>query len=201
LEQNYRSTQNIVNAANSLIKNNQKQIEKKIWTSNQPGEKILIYRSESENSEGQKISQSILENKEDLQLEFSDFAILYRTNAQSRAFEESLRKLGIPYRIFGGLSFYKRKEIKDLIAYFRLTINHNDEEALKRVINYPARGLGQTTLERIISLSNKKRHSLGDRLQPQRLSVAGQCPHAGTADRLFFQNCKFRSPVVHGQRV
>jgi DNA helicase-2/ATP-dependent DNA helicase PcrA len=145
-----------VNAANSLIKNNQKQIEKKIWTSNQPGEKILIYRSESENSEGQKISQSILENKEDLQLEFSDFAILYRTNAQSRAFEESLRKLGIPYRIFGGLSFYKRKEIKDLIAYFRLTINHNDEEALKRVINYPARGLGQTTLERIISLSNEK---------------------------------------------
>lgn len=162
LEQNYRSTQNIVNAANSLIKNNQKQIEKKIWTSNQPGEKILIYRSESENSEGQKISQSILENKEELQLEFSDFAILYRTNAQSRAFEESLRKLGIPYRIFGGLSFYKRKEIKDLIAYFRLTINHNDEEALKRIINYPARGLGQTTLERIISLSSEKNVPIWD---------------------------------------
>lgn len=156
LEQNYRSTQNIVNAANSLIKNNQKQIEKKIWTSNDPGEKITIFRSESENSEGLKISQSIYEHKEDLQLEYSDFAILYRTNAQSRAFEEALRKLNIPYRIFGGLSFYKRKEIKDLIAYFRLSINHNDEEALKRIINYPARGLGQTTLERIISLSTEK---------------------------------------------
>jgi len=156
LEQNYRSTQNIVNAANSLIKNNQKQIEKKIWTSNQLGEKIIVFRSESENSEGQKISQSIFERKEDLQLEYSDFAILYRTNAQSRAFEEALRKLSIPYRIFGGLSFYKRKEIKDLIAYFRLSINHNDEEALKRIINYPARGLGQTTLERIIALSTEQ---------------------------------------------
>jgi len=155
LEQNYRSTQNIVNAANSIIKNNQKQIEKNIWTSNQEGEKIIVYCSESENSEGKRISQSIFEQKAKDQVEFSDFAILYRTNAQSRAFEESLRKLNIPYQIFGGLSFYKRKEIKDLIAYFRLTINHYDEEALKRIINYPARGLGQTTIEKIIARSNE----------------------------------------------
>lgn len=156
LEQNYRSTQNIVNAANSLIKNNKKQIEKNIWTSNKEGDKIIVFRSESENGEGQRISHSIFEHKTSEELEYSDFAILYRTNAQSRAFEESLRKLNIPYRIFGGLSFYKRKEIKDLIAYFRLSINHNDEEALKRIINYPARGLGQTTLERIIALSNER---------------------------------------------
>ena len=150
LEQNYRSTKNIVNAANSVIKKNVKQIEKDIWTDNVEGERITLLRAESENGEGQKVAQSIFENQVNHQLQYSDFAILYRTNAQSRAFEESLRKLNIPYQIFGGLSFYKRKEIKDLIAYFRLTINHNDEEALKRIINYPARGLGQTTLERII---------------------------------------------------
>lgn len=155
LEQNYRSTKNIVNGANSLIKNNQKQIEKIIWTSNQEGEKITIIENENENSEGKKVAQSIDLAVKEYEMQFSDFAILYRTNAQSRSFEEALRKLNIPYQIFGGLSFYKRKEIKDLIAYFRLTINHTDEEALKRIINYPARGLGQTTLEKIIAKSGE----------------------------------------------
>jgi DNA helicase-2/ATP-dependent DNA helicase PcrA len=162
LEQNYRSTKNIVNAANSVIKKNQKQIEKDIWTDNDEGEKITIIRAESENNEGLLIAQSIFENREKNQLQNSDFAILYRTNAQSRAFEESLRKLNIPYQIFGGLSFYKRKEIKDLIAYFRLTINHYDEEALKRIINYPARGLGQTTVERIVNIASEKNVSIWD---------------------------------------
>ncbi len=155
LEQNYRSTKNIVNGANSLIKNNQKQIEKNIWTSNQEGDKITIFESESESGEGKRIAQSILEAIKENEMQFSDFAILYRTNAQSRAFEEAFRKQNIAYQIFGGLSFYKRKEIKDLLAYFRLTINPFDEEALKRVINYPARGLGQTTLERIIIKSSE----------------------------------------------
>lgn len=182
LEQNYRSTKNIVNGANSLIKNNQKQIEKNIWTSNQEGEKITVYESESESSEGQKIALSIAENMKNEGLQYQDFAILYRTNAQSRAFEESLRKQGIPYQIFGGLSFYKRKEIKDLLAYFRLTINHYDEEALKRVINYPARGLGQTTLERIIIMSTESGAPIWDIVSnPKGFQLAVNGP---TADRL-----------------
>lgn len=191
LEQNYRSTQNIVNAANSIIKNNQKQIEKNIWTSNQEGEKITVYCSESENSEGKRISQSILTEKESAQVEFSDFAILYRTNAQSRAFEESLRKLNIPYQIFGGLSFYKRKEIKDLIAYFRLTINHYDEEALKRIINYPARGLGQTTVEKIIVRSNELNIPLWDIiLDPRAYQLSVNAP---TIERLIDFSSKIAS--------
>ncbi len=154
LEQNYRSTQNIVNAANSIIKHNVKQIDKTIWTSNDSGSKVAIIRASSDNDEGQKVAQSIFENRANNQLPNTSFAILYRTNAQSRAFEESLRKLNIPYKIFGGISFYKRKEVKDLLSYFRLTVNHNDEEALKRVINYPQRGIGQTTIEKIIAYSS-----------------------------------------------
>jgi len=149
MEQNYRSTKNIVNAANSIISNNKDQITKKIWTENDQGGKIKLLKSSTDNEEGRLVANSIFENKMNHQLHENNFVILYRTNAQSRAFEESLRKLNIPYKIYGGLSFYSRKEIKDLLAYFRLVINHNDEEALSRVINYPARGIGNTTLEKI----------------------------------------------------
>ncbi|HQB48888.1 MAG TPA: UvrD-helicase domain-containing protein, partial [Bacteroidales bacterium] len=142
LEQNYRSTKTIVDAANSIIKNNKDQIFKEIWTENEEGYKIRIFRAQSDNEEGNLVAAAIFENKMNQHLPNSAFAILYRTNAQSRAMEEALRKLNIPYRIFGGLSFYKRKEIKDLLAYFRLCINYNDEEAFLRIVNYPARGIG-----------------------------------------------------------
>jgi DNA helicase-2/ATP-dependent DNA helicase PcrA len=149
LEQNYRSTQNIVNAANSIIKKNKDQIEKKVWTDNEAGEKIKVFRAITDNEEGRMVASSIFQEKMNDHADNKDFAILYRTNAQSRAMEEALRKLNIPYRIYGGLSFYHRKEIKDLLAYFRVTINPNDEEALKRVINYPSRGIGKTTIDHI----------------------------------------------------
>jgi DNA helicase II / ATP-dependent DNA helicase PcrA len=149
LEQNYRSTQTIVNAAGSIIANNKDQLEKKVWTSNQLGEKIKVLRAATDNEEGRFIAQSIFEEKMKNQSEHKDFAILYRTNAQSRSLEEALRKINLPYRIYGGLSFYQRKEVKDLIAYLRLTVNHKDEESLKRVINFPARGIGKTTLDKI----------------------------------------------------
>ncbi len=160
LEQNYRSTKNILNAANCIIKNNKKQLEKTIWTHNEQGEKITILKTFSENDEGMKIAQSILEHSKSKNISNKSFAILYRTNAQSRAFEEALRRHSIPYRIYGGLSFYRRKEIKDLLSYFRMAVNHNDEEALKRIINYPARGIGQTTIEKIISHSQNTGGSL-----------------------------------------
>lgn len=156
LEQNYRSTQNIVNAANSIIVNNKDQIFKKIWTQNDEGVKLRLIRSKSDTEEGTLVANAIFEIKMNRQLPNSSFAILYRTNAQSRAFEESLRKLNIPYRIYGSLSFYQRKEIKDLLAYFRLTINNKDEDALSRVINYPARGIGQTSYEKIIVSASEK---------------------------------------------
>ncbi len=150
LEQNYRSTKNIVNAANSIIVNNKDQIFKKIWTENDTGSKLKLIRAKSDTEEGTLVVNSIFELKMNKQLGNSAFAILYRTNAQSRAFEESLRKLNIPYKIYGSVSFYQRKEIKDVLAYFRLTINNKDEDALARVINYPARGIGQTSVEKII---------------------------------------------------
>lgn len=148
LEQNYRSSETIVNAANSLIAKNKEQLEKKVWTSNELGEKIRVIRAVTDNEEGRFIAQGIFESKMNQQALNSDFAVLYRTNSQSRSLEEALRKLNIPYRIFGGMSFYQRKEIKDLLAYLRLTVNHHDEEALRRVINYPARGIGKTTMEK-----------------------------------------------------
>ncbi len=149
LEQNYRSTQNIVKAANHVIANNKDQFKKEVWTDNDAGNKIKVFKTLTDNEEGMAVAQSIFEIKMNERKLNRDFAILYRTNAQSRAMEEALRKLNIPYKIFGGLSFYKRKEIKDLLAYFRLTINQHDEEAMKRVINYPARGIGNTTLDKI----------------------------------------------------
>ncbi len=162
LEQNYRSTKTIVEAANSVIKRNQDQIEKKVWTDNTEGKKIKVVRALTENEEGKLVVNRIFDIKQSEGLQFSDFAILYRTNKHSRAFEESLRKLNMPYKIFGGLSFYQRKEIKDLLAYFRLVANPNDEEALKRVINYPKRGIGKTSIENIIITANERGVSLWD---------------------------------------
>ncbi|WP_091374250.1 ATP-dependent helicase [Mucilaginibacter mallensis] len=150
LEQNYRSTQNIVNVANSIIANNKEQLKKNVFSEKEAGDKIKVMRAFSDNEEGKMVAEAIMFQRTTHGLKWHDFAILYRTNAQSRSMEEALRKLGVPYKIYGGLSFYQRKEIKDLIAYFRLTFNPNDEEALKRVINYPRRGIGDTTVDRII---------------------------------------------------
>lgn len=155
LEQNYRSTQNIVEGANTIIKNNKNQLKKNVFTVNEPGDKISIYKAQSDNEEGRLIAQLIFEEKMNKHLANKDFAILYRTNSQSRSMEEALRKMNIPYRVYGGVSFYQRKEIKDLLAYFRLALNPKDEEALKRVINYPVRGIGTTTLEKLTVLADK----------------------------------------------
>jgi DNA helicase II / ATP-dependent DNA helicase PcrA len=149
LEQNYRSTQTIVKAANSIIEHNTEKLDKNVWTSNEEGEKIMVSMALTDNDEGKLVANNIFDTRGSQNAKYNDFAILYRTNAQSRSFEEQLRKLGIPYKIYGGLSFYMRKEIKDLVAYFRLVINPNDEEALKRIINYPMRGIGDTTLDKL----------------------------------------------------
>ncbi|MEC3907943.1 UvrD-helicase domain-containing protein [Tamlana sp. 2201CG12-4] len=154
LEQNYRSTKNIVNAANSVIDKNQTKLDKVVWTANDEGGKIKVHRSLTDGDEGRYVSSSIFENKMNHQLNNSDFAILYRTNSQSRAMEQALRDKDIPYRIYGGLSFYQRKEIKDVLSYLRLIINPADEEALKRVINFPPRGIGQTTMDKLIVSAN-----------------------------------------------
>jgi len=167
LEQNYRSTRMIVNAANSIIVNNKDQIFKEIWTDNEDGVKIKIFKAQSDTEEGNLVAASIFESKMNFQLPNSAFAILYRTNAQSRAMEEALRKLNIPYRIYGGLSFYKRKEIKDLLAYFRLTVNHNDEEALNRVINYPTRGIGKTSMEKLTATAGELGKSIWEIINDQ----------------------------------
>jgi DNA helicase-2/ATP-dependent DNA helicase PcrA len=153
LERNYRSTQNIVNAANSIIAKNKDQIHKKVYSENQEGDKIRIIESRADNEEGFLIANLIKDILFAKQYQFKDVAILYRTNAQSRIFEESLRKLNIPYKIYGGVSFFQRKEIKDILAYFKLVINPADEEALKRVINYPLRGIGKTSIVKIEELA------------------------------------------------
>ncbi len=160
LEQNYRSTKMIVDAANSIIAKNRDQIQKVVFSKNEDGEKIRIIRTLSDNEEGFIVAGSIVDEKNICRLKFNDFAILYRTNAQSRIFEESLRKKNIPYKIYGAISFYQRKEIKDLLGYYRLIINNKDDEAIKRVINYPARGIGQTTLDKLEAASNLKNCSI-----------------------------------------
>ncbi len=165
LEQNYRSSQNIVNAANSVISKNKTKLDKEIWTANDSGDKVKVIRTLSDGEEGRYVASSIFENMMRHQLKNSDFAVLYRTNAQSRAIEDALRKKDIAYKIYGGLSFYQRKEIKDVLSYLRLMINPNDEEALKRVINYPARGIGQTTLEKLIVAADHFNRSLFDILE------------------------------------
>lgn len=162
LEQNYRSTQTIVDAANSIIENNRDQITKDVWTSNPQGDKIRVVRTYSDNEEGKFVANDIFEGKNNFQANNNDFAILYRTNAQSRSMEEALRKINLPYKIYGGLSFYQRKEIKDLLAYFRLSANHKDEEAFKRIVNYPKRGIGNTTIDKLTIGSNNAGASLWD---------------------------------------
>lgn len=160
LEQNYRSTKNIVNAANSIIAKNKNQLEKVVWTANDEGNRIKVHRSITDAEEGRYVAGSIFENKMQHQIQNGEFAVLYRTNSQSRAIEDALRKRDIPYRIYGGLSFYQRKEIKDVLAYLRLVINPKDEEALKRVINFPARGIGQTTIDKLVVAANEYGRSI-----------------------------------------
>ena len=160
LEQNYRSTKNIVNAANSIIDKNQTKLDKVVWTANEEGNKLIVNRSLTDGDEGRFVASTIWENKMQHQLKDSDFAVLYRTNAQSRAIEDALRKRDIPYRIYGGLSFYQRKEIKDVLAYLRLVINPADEEALKRVINFPGRGIGDTTIDKLVVAANSYKRSI-----------------------------------------
>ncbi|MCC1485372.1 ATP-dependent helicase [Winogradskyella immobilis] len=165
LEQNYRSTKNIVGAANSVIEHNKTKLDKVVWTANEEGEKVKVNRSLTDGDEGRYVASTIWETKMNQHLHNSDFAVLYRTNAQSRAIEDALRKRDIPYRIYGGLSFYQRKEIKDVTAYLRLILNPSDEEALKRIINYPARGIGQTTVDKLVVAANNYGKTIFEVLQ------------------------------------
>ena len=165
LEQNYRSTKNIVNAANSLIAKNKTKLDKEVWTSNDPGDSINVMRTISDGEEGRFVAQSIWENQMNHQLSSDSFCVLYRTNSQSRAMEDALRKKGIDYKIYGGISFYQRKEIKDILSYLRVLINPNDEEALKRIINYPARGIGATTIDKLTIAANHYKKSIFDILK------------------------------------
>jgi DNA helicase-2/ATP-dependent DNA helicase PcrA len=160
LEQNYRSTKNIVNAANSVIARNKTKLDKEVWTSNDDGDSINVMRTISDGEEGRFVAQSIWENQMNHQLSPDDFCILYRTNSQSRAIEDALRKKGINYKIYGGISFYQRKEIKDILSYLRILINPNDEEAFKRIINYPARGIGATTIDKLTIAANHYKKSI-----------------------------------------
>ncbi|MFK8274126.1 ATP-dependent helicase [Capnocytophaga cynodegmi] len=160
LEQNYRSTKNIVEAANSVIEHNKTRLEKVVWTANELGEPVKIHRSATDSDEGRFVASSIFENKMLHQMQNGQFAVLYRTNSQSRAIEDALRKRDIPYRIYGGLSFYQRKEIKDMLAYLRLIVNPNDEEALIRIINFPARGIGNSTIEKLTLTANHYKKSI-----------------------------------------
>lgn len=183
LEQNYRSTKNIVEAANSIIARNQDQIKKNVWTDNNQGNAIKVVRTLTDNEEGKIVANRIFDMKHAGAETYNDFAILYRTNKQSRSFEEALRKLNIPYKIYGGISFYQRKEIKDLLSYFRLTTNHHDEEALKRVINYPKRGIGKTSIENIVIAASTYGVSMWDVItNMQQYPVA---LNAGTKTKLY----------------
>ncbi|MDE3214444.1 MAG: UvrD-helicase domain-containing protein [Bacteroidota bacterium] len=168
LEQNYRSSQSIIEVANHIIANNKGQLPKKLWTENEEGEKIRLVRTASDNDEGKFVADAIQEQKLRNHFMNQDFAILYRTNAQSRSFEESLRRMNIPYRIYGGISFYQRKEIKDFLCYLRVVVNPGDEEALKRIINFPARGIGKTTVERAVLAANEHQISMWNVLERAR---------------------------------
>ncbi|MCK9481770.1 MAG: UvrD-helicase domain-containing protein [Bacteroidia bacterium] len=165
LEQNYRSTKTIVAASGDIINHNKEKLDKKIWTSNPEGDKISVIKAVTDKEEGSLIAQQIYQLTTAHHFKNDDIAILYRTNAQSRAFEEALRRMNIPYKIYGGLSFYQRKEIKDLIAYLRLVVNQKDEEALKRIINYPVRGIGDTTIQKIVYIANQYNVSLWEVLE------------------------------------
>ena len=165
LEQNYRSSQSILNVANEIISNNKGQLPKTLWTANEEGEKIKLVRTATDNDEGKYVADAIQEQKLRNHFRNNDFAILYRTNAQSRSFEEALRRMNIAYRIYGGISFYQRKEIKDFLSYLRVIVNPGDEEALKRIINFPARGIGKTTVEKAILFANENNISFWNVLE------------------------------------
>ncbi len=182
LEQNYRSTQNIINAANSLIEKNTQQIKKKVFSRNAPGQRIEVVQSYSDFEEGYLVANRISQVKMQTHDSYEDFAILYRTNAQSRVLEESLRKRNIPYRIYGGLSFYQRKEVKDALAYFRLAVNPNDDEALRRIINFPARGIGETTVNKLMRAATDSKVSIWEVISD--LEIYNPGVNAGTARKL-----------------
>lgn len=197
LERNYRSTQNIVNAANSLINKNKEQIQKTVYSEREKGDKLLAFSTYSDYEEGYAVASKIEEMKRKRDYEFSDFAILYRTNAQSRILEEALRKRGIPYKIYGGLSFYQRKEIKDVIAYFRSIVNPHDEEALKRIINYPSRGIGDTTVGKLIAAASDHNVSIWSVLkEPMEYAVK---INSGTAQKLKDFRELIESFIVYSQ--
>lgn len=181
LEQNYRSTKNIVQAANSVIDKNLSQIKKQVWTDNEPGNLIRVIKAVSDSEEGKLIANDIFQEKVNYNLDNNNFAILYRTNAQSRAMEDALRKMNIKYRIIGGLSFYQRKEIKDLIAYLRFSINHNDGEALRRVINLPKRGIGDVTIGKIMSYAEEAGSSVWEILKNIKQYMKGRVANAITS--------------------
>ena len=182
LEQNYRSTKTIVNAANTIIAHNKSKIDKTVWTSNGQGERILVKRLATDAEEGRWVASSIFELKMQEQQRNKDFVILYRTNAQSRAMEDALRKRDIPYRVFGGLSFYQRKEIKDILAYLRILVNPKDEESLKRIINFPGRGIGQTTIDKLIIGAKEHQITLFEVIQACNSLPLGL--NAGTQNKL-----------------
>ena len=169
LEQNYRSTEHIVEAANQVILNNKNQIEKTLWTDEAGGNKIRISKAVSDQEEGKRVADSIVEWKNRAGLANHQFAVLYRTNAQSRIVEEQLRRNNIPYKVFGGLSFYQRKEIKDFIAYLRMATNPRDEEALKRIINYPRRGIGDSTIQKALDYANEHQITLWEAIHNQEI--------------------------------
>lgn len=198
LEENYRSTQNIVEVANSVIAKNQDQIKKKVFSQKESGEKIAVYKAFSDNEEGKLVAESILQERANKNLNNHDFAILYRTNSQSRAMEEALRKLNIPYKIYGGLSFYQRKEIKDLLAYFRLAVNHADEEAFKRVINYPMRGIGKTSLDKLIVASGEHNKTLWEIAEQANQYLGAK---AGNNFEQFVTMIKSFSVLIHQQNA
>jgi DNA helicase-2/ATP-dependent DNA helicase PcrA len=174
LEQNYRSTQNIVNAANSVIKRNRAQLPKNVWTANEEGNLIELIKAVSDNEEGRLVASSIFEEKMQHQLKFSDFVILYRTNSQSRAIEEALRRMNIKYKVIGGLSFYQRKEIKDILAYLRYVLNQQDEASFRRIINLPKRGIGDSTVDKIVVAANDHGTSIWEILQNPSPFVGGR---------------------------
>ncbi|MDH5474871.1 MAG: UvrD-helicase domain-containing protein [Cyclobacteriaceae bacterium] len=178
LEQNYRSTQNIVNAANSIITHNKKQLRKDVWTDNEEGSLIDLLKASTDNEEGKLVASSIFEEKMQNQMLNNDFAILYRTNSQSRAVEEALRRINIPYKIVGGLSFYQRKEIKDLLAYLRFSINHHDETSFRRIINLPKRGIGSTSVDKIVIAANENNISNWDVLNNIGSFISGRTANA-----------------------
>lgn len=178
LEQNYRSTQNIVNAANSVIIKNKAQLHKNVWTSNEAGRLVELIKAVSDNEEGKLVASSIFEQKMNFQYRNSDFAVLYRTNSQSRAMEEALRRMNIKYKVVGGLSFYQRKEIKDLLGYLRFTVNQNDEQAIRRIINLPKRGIGDTSVDKIIVAADEQGTSLWEIMENIRHFLGGRVGEA-----------------------